>query len=119
MWGLLATTYWAGMHAFGITSPGVTGVLFVQSVAALGIAIPISPGYVGPFEAAVRFALGAYAIPTDTIVAYALTLHVLMVTSLITIGLGLTVRLGLSEADFTPWNSLPSTPHFDGAARTP
>src|SRR5256885_1930830 len=75
MWGLVTFTYWAAMLAFDIRSPGVTGALFVGAVVTLGIAIPSSPGYFGPFEAGLRFALGVYAVPPDIIVAYALTLR--------------------------------------------
>lgn len=102
MWGLTMLTYWAAMLAFGITSPGVTGALFVGAVATLGIAIPSSPGYFGPFEAALRFALGVYAVPPDIIVAYALTLRLLIFVGLTTIGLVMAVRLGLSWTDLAP-----------------
>jgi len=100
MWGLVTFTYWTAMLAFGITSPGLTGALFVGAVATLGIAIPSSPGYFGPFEAALRFGLGVYAVPPDIIVAYALTLRLLIFVGLTTIGLVMAVRLGLSFTDF-------------------
>jgi uncharacterized protein (TIRG00374 family) len=105
IWCLTAITYWSGMVSFGISSPGATGALFVQSVAALGFAIPSSPGSFGPFEAATRFALAQYYIPTDTIVAYTLTLHFLMYSSVTAIGLGFVSRLGLS------WGDLFQGPH--------
>jgi uncharacterized membrane protein YbhN (UPF0104 family) len=112
IWTLTATTYWSGMAAFGISSPGATGALFVQSLAALGFAIPSSPGSFGPFEAATRFALAQYYIPTNTIVAYTLTLHFLMYSSVTAIGLGFVARLGLSWGDLfqrpQPSHAMPS-----------
>jgi glycosyltransferase 2 family protein len=96
MWGLLAVTYWAGMQSFGITTPGVAGALFVQSTVALAIAIPSAPGYFGPYEAAIRLALGTYGVAGDTIVAYALTMHLLAYVSVLAIGVPLAVRSGLS-----------------------
>ena len=113
IWILIGITYWAGMIAFGITSPGLTGALFVGSVAALGIAIPSTPGYFGPFEASVRLALEVYGIPANTIVAYALTLHILMNASLTAIGFVLAARLGLSWGDLAPWKPAPQPPRSE------
>jgi len=109
MWGLVISTYWAAMLAFDITSPGVTGALFVGAVATLGIAIPSSPGYVGPFEAGLRFALGVYDVPPDIIVAYALALRLLIFVGLTTIGLVMAVRLGLSWTDLAARAAEPSS----------
>jgi hypothetical protein len=110
MWGLVTFTYWAAMLAFDITSPGMTGALFVGAVATLGIAIPSSPGYFGPFEAGLRFALGVYDVPPDIIVAYALTLRLLIFVALTTIGLVMAVRLGLSWTDLAPRAAEPASP---------
>jgi len=96
IWGLTAVMYWTGMRAFGITGPGVAGAVFVTSVVALAIAIPSSPGQFGPFEAGVRLALTAYAVPTSVIVAYGLTIHFLAYVTVSAIGLPLAVRFGLS-----------------------
>lgn len=100
IWGMTGMTYWFLMLAFGINTPGPMGALFVQGVVALAIAIPSSPGYLGPFEAAIRFGLGLYAIPPDAIVAFAITLRILMFFSLTAIGFFLATRLGLSWHDF-------------------
>lgn len=105
VWALIGITFWAGMLAFGITSPGATGALFVGGLAALGFAIPSSPGSFGPFEAAIRLALGMYAVPTNIIIAYALTLHLLMCVTVVTIGFVQAARLGLSWADLVPRTS--------------
>jgi glycosyltransferase 2 family protein len=102
MWGLIAFAYGATMRAFDITSPGVPGALFVGAVVSLGVAIPSSPGAVGPFEAALRFALGVYAVPPDIIVAYAVTFRLLVFVGLTTIGLLMAIRLGLSWGDLAP-----------------
>ncbi|MDX2240329.1 MAG: lysylphosphatidylglycerol synthase transmembrane domain-containing protein [Leptolyngbyaceae cyanobacterium bins.302] len=102
IWSLTALTYWTGLLAFGITSPGLIGAFFMQSVVALAIALPSSPGYVGPFEAAIRFSLSLYAVSPNTIIAYALTLRLLMFVSLTLIGYAIAAHLGLSKADFIP-----------------
>lgn len=111
IWGMTGMTYWFCMLAFGITTPGPMGALFVQGVVALAIAIPSSPGYLGPFEAAIRFGLGLYAIPPDAIVAFAITLRILMFFSLTAIGFCLATRLGLSWHDFiTPKTESSASP---------
>lgn len=117
IWALTGFTFWSGMVAFGIATSGLSGALFVQSVAALGFAIPSSPGSFGPFEAATRLALTLYAIPTDTIVAYTLALHFLMYFSLIAIGLGFAARLGLSWRQLVPQKpALPAQASDDSAS---
>ena len=100
IWGLMGTLFWFGALAFGITSPGIFGALLVQSIVALAIALPSSPGYIGPFEAGVRFGLEIYDLPPDIIIAYAITIHFLMNISLTIIGLFFATRLGLSWQDF-------------------
>lgn len=102
MWGLITVTYWSTMLAFDIASPGLTGALVVAAVATLGIAVPSSPGSLGPFEAALRLALSVYAVPVDTIVAYALTLRLLIFGGLTGVGLLMARRLRLSWADLIP-----------------
>lgn len=106
LWGLSGLMFWTGMLAFGITSPGFAGALFTQSVTALGMAIPSAPGYFGPFEAAIRFSLEMYRIPTDTIIAFSLTLHALIFVSLITVGGVLAMRMKLSWSEMAT-NSSP------------
>lgn len=99
IWCLISFTYWSGMLAFGITSPGWTGAMFVQSLGTLSITIPSSPGYFGPFEAALRFSLDMFSIPTDTTIAYTLSMHFLLIFSLTSVGLVQALRLGLSWAN--------------------
>lgn len=106
IWGLMGISFWTVMIAFGIVSPGYLGSLFVQSVVALAIALPSSPGYLGPFEAGIRFGLELYQVAPETIVAYAITLHFLMNASLTVMGLFYAVRLGLSWKDFIPSKSV-------------
>jgi hypothetical protein len=81
--------------AFGIAAPGVGGALFVQSAVAFAMVIPAAPGYFGPYEAAVRLALGTYGVAPHAIVSYALTMHFLAYVTVLAIGLPLAVRSGL------------------------
>lgn len=101
IWGMMGATFWFCAIAFGIIDPGFIGSLFVQSVVALAIVVPSSPGYLGTFEAGVRFGLEVYQIAPGVILAYALTLHFLMNASLTIIGLAIAIKKGLSWQDFT------------------
>ncbi len=107
IWGLNAVTYWAGLLAFGMVAPapapGFLGALFIQSTTALAIILPSTPGYVGAFEAGIRFALSLYKLPIDLIIAYALALRAVMFIATPLIGMAVGVRLGLSKAElFAP-----------------
>jgi glycosyltransferase 2 family protein len=98
-WAINGITYWAVLLALGIETPGWAGAIATQSLAAFAIIVPSSPGFVGPFEAAVRFGLGLYGVsPTESIAA-ALLLRLVMYLVLPLLGLGLAARLGLSKQE--------------------
>jgi glycosyltransferase 2 family protein len=99
IWGLTALAYFAGFLAFDISQPGLNGAVFLQSMVALAIALPSSPGAVGPFEAAVRFSLEFYAVSSNTIIAYALMMRMLMLFGLMSMTSLCVMRLGLSRGD--------------------
>ena len=82
VWLLNGITYWTGLMAFEIAHPGYWGALFIQSGTALAIALPSTPGYLGPFEAGIRATLGLFEIPLATLVSYAIALRVIMYVSI-------------------------------------
>jgi glycosyltransferase 2 family protein len=81
--------------AFEEYRPGFMGALFIQSGAALAIAIPSTPGYIGPFEASLQVLLKLYEIPAATILSYAIALRVVMYITVPIIAIVLVFRLGL------------------------
>jgi glycosyltransferase 2 family protein len=97
VWGLNGVTYWAGLVAFGLTAPGFLGALFTQSVTALAIAIPSTPGAVGPLEAGIRFSLSVYSIPVNTILGYAIALRVIVYVTIPIIAAFLLYKLNLFQ----------------------
>jgi glycosyltransferase 2 family protein len=99
IWGLTAFTYWTGLMAFGLPEPGLSGAIFLQSTVALAIVLPSSPGYVGPFEAAIRFSLEFFKIPSGAIIAYALVMRILMLFGLMTMAFFCAINLGLSHQE--------------------
>jgi glycosyltransferase 2 family protein len=94
-WLLNGVTYWTGLLAFEAYRPGFLGALFIQSGAALAIAIPSTPGYVGPFEASLQVLLRLYNIPAATILSYAIAMRVVMYITIPIIAIVLVFRLGL------------------------
>ncbi|MGB8702435.1 MAG: lysylphosphatidylglycerol synthase transmembrane domain-containing protein [Thermosynechococcaceae cyanobacterium] len=99
-WLLNGVTYWTGLMAFQEHGPGFLGALFIQSGSALAIALPSTPGYIGPFEASLRVLLGLYRIPADVVLSYALALRLIMYVTIPIIAGLLILRLGL-EHKFT------------------
>lgn len=99
VWLILAASIWCGLRAFDITRPGFTGSVFVQAVIGFSVAIPSSPGFFGPFEAAARLSLGLYGVDAASIVGFAGTYHVLTFVPVTLMGLWYLNRMGLRWTD--------------------
>jgi glycosyltransferase 2 family protein len=94
-WLLNGVTYWTGLLAFDVYQPGFIGAMFIQSGSALAIAIPSTPGYIGPFEASLQVLLGLYNIPPAIILSYAIAMRVVMYVTIPVIAIVLGFRMGL------------------------
>ncbi len=99
VWFDIALSVWAGLLAFDIVAPGVTGALFLQAVIAFAVAAPSSPGFFGVFEAATRLGLGLWEVPAARIVSFATSYHILTFIPVTLLGLWYLRRLGLSLGD--------------------
>ena len=81
-WLFEASVYWTVAHAFGGDLAAVMGVpeaLLTTGIANLATLIPSSPGYVGPFEAAIILVLsGALDLPRELALSYGVLLHGLL-----------------------------------------
>jgi uncharacterized protein (TIRG00374 family) len=99
VWIDLALSIWAGIMAFGITGPGVSGSIFLQSVIAFAVAAPSSPGFFGVFEAAARLGLSLWSITPARIVSFATSYHILTFIPVTVLGLWYLQRIGLSWKD--------------------
>ena len=69
IWSTNAAAFWVGFAAFHIDVPWTAAVV-VQGTVTLGIALPSSPGFFGPFEAATRVALTSYGVAPAAAAAY-------------------------------------------------
>lgn len=95
VWLLNATTYWASFMALDLIKPGMMGALFTQSATALAIAVPLSPGHFGAFEAGVRFSLTLFFISPSKVLAYAIVMRFVMFIMTSFIAIGVAASLGL------------------------
>lgn len=103
VWTVNAGSFYLGFRAFGI-DVGYGGALLQQSLLVLGIAVPSSPGFFGPFEAAIRVVLGLFGVPRDPAVAFALTYHFTTFLPITLLGLWSLARtpIKLSSMQETP-----------------
>jgi uncharacterized protein (TIRG00374 family) len=96
-WLLEATMYYMVGEAFGL-GLGFDVYLLVTAAANLAITLP-TPGGVGPFELGTRWALAPFAVATDTVRAYAIALHALVLFPVIALGFVFLWSINLSLGD--------------------
>jgi glycosyltransferase 2 family protein len=81
-WLIEAGVYWLVAHAFGgelAAAMKIPETLLTVGIANLSTLIPSSPGYVGPFEAAIILVVhGAMNLPRELALSYAVLLHSLL-----------------------------------------
>jgi uncharacterized protein (TIRG00374 family) len=81
-WSIEASVYWVTAQAFGGTlaeAMGPAETFLTTGIANLATLVPSSPGYVGPFEAAVMLVLrGALDLSRELALSYAILIHALL-----------------------------------------
>lgn len=81
-WGFEASAYWVVARAFGGQIEAVMGVpetLLTTGIANLATLVPSSPGYVGPYEAAIILVLnGALGLSRELALSYGVLMHVML-----------------------------------------
>jgi glycosyltransferase 2 family protein len=98
-WLFLALSFLLGFRAFGIDEVPFSAAVFLQSLISLAVAIPASPGFFGPFEAAARIGLGLWAVPADLAISFAIGFHIAGYVPVTLIGFFYVWRLNLSWSD--------------------
>ncbi|MFQ5747542.1 MAG: lysylphosphatidylglycerol synthase transmembrane domain-containing protein, partial [Gemmatimonadota bacterium] len=99
VWAFIAASIWLALLAFDIRAPGFVGALFLQAIIGFAVAMPSSPGFFGPFEAAARLGLAAYAVPSARIVSFATSYHVLTFLPVTLLGLWYVRSFGIRWSD--------------------
>ena len=75
LWMVNALAFYVGFGAFDIPVSYV-GALLLQGLLVLGISIPSTPGFFGPFEAVIVAVLALYAVPNEVAFSYAIAYHI-------------------------------------------
>lgn len=73
-WTLNAAAGYLGLQAFHINTT-VWAPFVLQGFLAIGVALPSTPGFFGPFEAAGRVALGLYGVSPTAAVGFVIPFH--------------------------------------------
>jgi uncharacterized membrane protein YbhN (UPF0104 family) len=100
-WLLNAFAFWVGFKAVGIEAP-YSAALFLQSVIAIVVAAPSSPGFFGLFEFAGREGLAIYGVSQTDAVSWALGFHILSFIPITVIGAWYFTRMGMHLKDIGP-----------------
>ncbi|MFN8572313.1 MAG: lysylphosphatidylglycerol synthase transmembrane domain-containing protein [Gemmatimonadaceae bacterium] len=105
-WLMGSLSFYLAFRAVGIQAP-FNAALFLQSVIALGVAVPASPGFFGLFEFFGREGLGVYGVSQADAVSWALGYHILSFLPITIIGAWYFTRLGMHLADLKSRTSPP------------
>jgi len=95
-WTLIALLFFLGLAAFDLGRVGWEGALFTNSITALGVAVPSSPGFVGTFQALVVKSLEAFQVDRTVAFTYSIGFHAMNYLSVTLVGLFYFFREGLS-----------------------
>lgn len=116
-WLCNAFAFWLGFQALDIASP-FSAALLVQGLIAIGVALPSTPGFFGPFEAAGKAGLSIYGVADAQVVVWVIGFHVLSWIPISLIGGWYLTRMKLNLADLRRRTPDP-TPGPPGAGATP
>jgi uncharacterized protein (TIRG00374 family) len=94
-WLFLPLGIYFALLAFGIREPGYMGAVFLQCAINLAVAIPSSPGFFGPLDAAATLGLGLWGVGHARAVSFAIGYHLGGFTTVTLLGLWYLQRLGL------------------------
>jgi uncharacterized protein (TIRG00374 family) len=91
--------FWLGFQALHLTAPFSAGLL-LQGLIAIGVAIPSTPGFFGPFEAVGKVGLAVYGVSNAEAVSWVLGFHVLSFVPITVMGVWYLTRMKLHLSDF-------------------
>ncbi|HJR17931.1 MAG TPA: lysylphosphatidylglycerol synthase transmembrane domain-containing protein [Gemmatimonadales bacterium] len=86
LWLVNALTFYIGFLAFDIPV-SYAGALLLQGLLVLGISIPSTPGFFGPFEAVIVAVLALYGVAGSLAFSYAISYHITTFVPITLLGL--------------------------------
>ena len=86
IWLVNALAFYLAFAAFDIPV-SYAGALLMQGLLVLGISVPSTPGFFGPFEAVIVAVLALYGIPGSLAFSYAIAFHVTTLVPITLLGL--------------------------------
>ena len=92
LWMGNALAFYVGFGAFDIPV-SYLGALLMQGLLVLGISIPSTPGFFGPFEAVIVAVLALYGVPNDVAFSYAIAYHITSFIPITLLGLWSLTRI--------------------------
>jgi uncharacterized protein (TIRG00374 family) len=98
IWAVISLFYWLILLAFDPGQPFVAG-LAVNSVSALGMTVPASPGYLGVFEVLTRETMVIFGMKPEPALSYALVAHAIVYVVYTLLGLIFMVQQNLSYSE--------------------
>ena len=99
VWANNALSFYLGFLAFGMDRPGIPGAMLTQTVIGFAVAIPSTPGFFGPFEAAARVTLELYDMTPALIISFAAGYHIMTFIPVTLLGIWYMRKLGISRAE--------------------
>ncbi|HEX5575486.1 MAG TPA: lysylphosphatidylglycerol synthase transmembrane domain-containing protein, partial [Gemmatimonadales bacterium] len=91
LWNVNALGFFVAFGAFDI-AVSYWGALLMQGLLVLGISIPSTPGFFGPFEAVIVAVLALYQVPNDLAFSYAISYHLTTFAPITLLGLWSLIR---------------------------
>jgi uncharacterized protein (TIRG00374 family) len=86
VWGIELVMIYLLLISFGISAPFWAPILLIVGIN-LAILIPATSGSFGPYEFSIILVLGLFAVPKETAIAFAITLHFLEIVLVLLVGL--------------------------------
>lgn len=107
MWLVNSLSFYIAFRAVGIEAPFAAAV-FVQSLIAIGVAAPSTPGFVGVFEFFAVQGLALYGVPSELAFSWGLGFHFVAFIPITVIGLYYFGKLGMHFRDLGKPSELPA-----------
>jgi uncharacterized membrane protein YbhN (UPF0104 family) len=98
LWLVNGLSFYVMFKAFDI-DVSMPGALLLQGALALGVSVPSTPGYVGPFEAAIVAVLELYGVPSSQAFSYAMTYHASTFLPIVLLGFWSLLRTPIAFRD--------------------